>query len=304
LLKKQKETQKMVAVCHVLRYTPYFRKMKEILKSGIIGEIVAVQHLEPIGYWHMAHSYVRGNWRSEKTASPIVLAKSSHDLDILLWLTENKCKSIQSFATLKQFRKDKSPVPNVMRCTDNCTIEKQCPYSAKKLYLDMNRTGWPISVITDDLSYEGRLKAITEGQYGRCVYQCDNDVVDHQIVNMMLDKEVTVSFTMSAFTNAQDLGKRMTRIMGTTGELIGNFSTIEVHNFIDNSKQIIDPAIAGADANAGHGGGDYELVREFIHAVSEKNPTLLSSSIQDSLDSHILAFRAEESRKNNTVINL
>jgi predicted dehydrogenase len=293
ILRHQKKHPQMVAVCHVLRYTPFYRKLKAIVDAGTLGEVVTMEHIEPVGYWHQAHSFVRGNWGRSSSSSPMILSKSSHDLDILRWLAGVPCRSVSSFGGLKHFRPENAPEGSTDRCIEECTVEKECPYSALKLYLDMQNSGWPVSVITEDLSREGRLRALREGPYGRCVYRCDNDVVDHQVVALEFDRGITASFTMSAFTV---VGERRTRVMGTLGEAVGDSRFIRVEDFRTGRSQKIDTSAGEQSIVGGHGGGDEGLMENFIRAVRENDPTLLSTSLEESLESHLMAFAAEQSR--------
>ena len=134
ILNLANKTGRIVAVCHVLRYAPYFIKLREMIQSGAIGKLISIQHLEPIEHIHMSHSYVRGNWHNSKETTPIILAKSCHDLDILRWLIDKPCKSIAAFGSLKWFKKENAPEGSTNRCTDGCAVEKNCPYSALKIY--------------------------------------------------------------------------------------------------------------------------------------------------------------------------
>lgn len=291
---------RIVAVCHVLRYTTYFKKLRSIVESGVLGEVVTVEHLEPVGYWHQGHSFVRGNWKNSGSSCPMILSKSCHDLDIIRWLIDEPCTSIASYGSLKHFRKEQAPPGSTMRCTDGCAIEKECPYSALKLYMDMKNHGWPVSVITEDTSEEGRLKALREGPYGRCVYHADNNVVDHQVVSMEFGKERTASFTMTAFTT----GSRRTRIMGTLGEATGDTRFIEVVNFRNGQKETIDTHLAETGIGSGHGGGDYGLMEAFIKAAQYQDPSFVASSLAVSMESHRMAFEAERSRLEHRTITL
>lgn len=216
IVEAAKEFRRKVMVCHVLRYTAFYRKLRELMHSGIIGEVTGIEAKENIGYFHMAHSFVRGNWRNSEETAPIILTKSCHDMDLLYWLIGNKCDRLASFGTLSHFNHNSMPKGATPRCTDGCSIEKDCPYSAVKIYLGDN-TGWPTNAVTTDLSYEGRLKALKEGPYGRCVYACDNNVADHQVLIMEFE-DIEVSFTLQAFT--EDI-KRSIRIFGTRGEING-----------------------------------------------------------------------------------
>jgi predicted dehydrogenase len=301
MVSASKKQNTMFGVCHVLRYTPFYRKIKEIIDSSVIGDIATIEHIESVQYWHQAHSFVRGNWRNSNTSSPMILAKSCHDMDILRWLIDKPCRKVSSFGSLLHFKKENAPRGSTERCTGGCRVEKECPYSAMKLYLDPKRTGWPVSVISADLSMQGRIKALKEGPYGRCVYRCDNNVVDHQVVSLEFEGGITASFTMTAFTST---GKdRRTRIMGTKGEIICEPPLIEVNTFKDNKTKTYDTA-DNASPGSGHGGGDYGIMRDFTRALRENNPAYLSSSIEVSLESHLMAFAAEESRIKNKVVFL
>lgn len=286
----------IAATCHVLRYAPYFRQLKAIIDSGQLGDIASIDHLEPVGYWHMAHSFVRGNWRNEKGSTFMLLAKSCHDLDIIRWMVGKPCRQVSSMGSLMHFKKENAPEGSTLRCTDGCKVEATCPYSAPRIYMNPKYTGWPVSVITTDMSPEGRMKALKEGPYGRCVYHCDNDVVDHQLVNMQFEGGTTASFTMAAFTPQQGMGMRKTRIMGTKGYLEGNMQEFTLTDFATNEQKTIDTRIGGGDAASGHGGGDGVLIANFIEAVATGNESLLTSTIAVSVESHRMAFRAEESR--------
>jgi len=284
----------IIGVCHVLRYSPFFKKVKEITDSGTLGDIASIEHIEAVRYWHQAHSFVRGNWNNSGNSSPMILAKSCHDMDILRWICGSSCLRISSFGSLLHFRKENAPDGSTERCTDGCKAESECPYSACKLYLNPAVTGWPVTAITSDLSPEGRLKALREGPYGLCVYRCGNDVVDHQIVSMEFKNGITASFTMCAFTG--DGTDRRIRIMGTRGELIGEKNIIEVTSFQNDQKAVYDVTPRGVNTFSKHGGGDFGLLRDFISSVREGKSAQLSSSLEVSLESHIMAFAAEESR--------
>jgi len=291
---------RIVAVCHVLRYTTYFRKLREVVASGILGEVVSIEHLEPVGYWHQGHSFVRGNWRNVATSCPMILAKSCHDLDIIRWLMDEPCLSVASYGSLKHFKKENAPPGSTARCIDGCAVEKECPYSALKLYMDMKNSGWPVSVITEDVSEAGRIKALREGPYGRCVYHCDNDVVDHQVLAMEFGKERTASFTMAAFTT----GSRRTRVMGTMGEAMGDTRYITIENFRNRQKETIDTKLAETGISSGHGGGDYGLMEAFIKAVQHHDASLIASSLAVSMESHKIGFEAERSRLERRIVML
>ena len=300
ILKQSKKYNNIVAICHVLRYTPYFRKMKEVIDSGILGEIVSFQHFEPIQHIHMSHSYVRGIWNNEKKSNPGLLAKSCHDLDILRWMIGKPCKYVSSFGSLKWFKAENAPKGAPMRCTDGCPVEKQCPYSALKIYY-RDQTYLHHMDLPDVKDKRPHiLQNLKEGQYGRCVYHCDNDIVDHQVVNMEFEDEITAAFSMEAFTNYHG---RRTRVMGSMGDIVGDMEDMFVANFPKNKIERWNVK-ENADISSGHGGGDFGLVRDFIQAVSQRKPELLTSTIDASMESHLMGFQAEKSRHEKQVMKV
>lgn len=286
-----------VVVCHVLRYTVFYQKMYELIRSGAVGEVVTVQAIEQVGHWHQAHSFVRGNWRSKEDSAPMILAKCCHDMDILLWLTGKRCRRVSSFGSLRHFKPEFAPEGAPLRCTNGCPAAEMCPYNAVRFYmgkLKEGNLGWPLNILTVQPDEEHVMDALRNGPYGRCVYHCDNDVVDHQVVNLELEDGVTVSFTMSAFTSKC---KRQILIMGTHGEICADMgeNVIRVTPFM-GEETVIDVAKMAEDFT-GHGGGDARLMEEFIDllsGVSEGSASL--SSISRSVESHLVALAAEESR--------
>jgi predicted dehydrogenase len=294
----------MLAVCHVLRYTDYTKKIKELIGSGTIGEIVSLQHLEPIGWWHFAHSYVRGNWRREDQSSSMLLAKACHDLDWISHITGKTPVKVSSFGALTHFRADKKPEGAASNCLD-CPVEPTCPYSAPRLYLgclgDPAREEWPLGPVTDDATPEGVLKALREGPYGRCVYACDNDVVDHQDVSLEYADGTTATASVVAFTQ---LEHRKTRIFGTHGAIDGDGTQLVVDNFVTGKRDVIMVGESGASAADGHGGGDEGLIDAFVQSLRTGDPSHISSGSGDSLDSHEVVWAAEEARKTGQVVAL
>lgn len=286
----------IMAVCHVLRYNTYFRKLKELIASGVIGDLVTIRHVEKVGYWHQAHSFVRGHWRNSQESSPMILAKSCHDMDILNYLTGKRCLRLSSFGSLKHFKRSEMPAGATPRCLD-CPHQTRCPYSAMEIYgkrLANKETGWPLSVVTHEFTEADLLKNLREGPYGRCVYLCDNDVVDHQVVAMQFEDAITAVFTMTAFSAKI---ARETAAHGTKGEIWGDGLTIHVSDYLTGQTQEIDPNVqGGADAAGGHGGGDTGIIRDFVAAVATNDKSKLISDATVSLDSHLMSFAAERSR--------
>ena len=292
-----KRTGRTVTICHVLQYTAFYRKIKEIIKSGAIGEPVSVGAIENVGYWHQAHSFVRGNWRNDEIESPMILQKCCHDFDILSWLLDRRCISVSSYGSLKYFKAENAPEGSSARCVD-CKYVKSCPYSAVKIYFDSeigyrggNRS-WPLDILVEDPTEEKLLEAIRTGPYGRCVFRCDNNVVDHQIVNMQMEDDITVSLTMTAFT-AKNC--RQLKVMGTLGEIVADQGKNLVTVTPFGGESVVYDIAKLTDDLSGHGGGDNRMMAEMFEAL-EKGAGV-SSSIEGAIASHLVAFAAEASRK-------
>ncbi|MEU6284475.1 Gfo/Idh/MocA family oxidoreductase [Streptomyces sp. NPDC047028] len=295
----------LLAVCHVLRYTPYTRAIKRLLAEDRIGRLVSVQHLEPVGWWHHAHSFVRGHWRRQDTSAPMLLTKACHDIDWLVHLFGRLPRSVSSFGSLTHFRADQRPAGAASRCT-RCPLEPTCPYSAKRLYLDClgdpEREFWPLSAVTEQHTEEGVLAALDSGPYGRCVYECDNDVVDHQVVTMEFADGATCSFTMSAFTPMEH---RRTRLMGTHGFVDGDGRTLRLVDFRTGTEEVVDTLTEdGPSAADGHGGGDEALTEAFLAAVATGDASLVHSDAGQSLATHRVVWAAERARTTGSVVDL
>jgi predicted dehydrogenase len=286
----------ILAVCHVMRYTPYTEAVRRAVAGGAVGQVVGVEHLEPVGWWHFAHSYVRGNWRREDGSGPSLLTKCCHDLDWLRHVVGRPALSVSSRGGLHHFTAASRPPGAADRCLD-CAVEPDCPYSATRLYLgflnDPKRRSWPLPVLTADLTERGVRRALRDGPYGRCVYACDNDVADHQVVTIEFDGGVTATLTMSAFTPH---GRRRTRIMGTRGFLEGDGHQVTVTDFVTGRTGPAGPAEAAAPTGGSHGGGDYGVIGAFVDAVASGDRSLVRTGPRESLESHLMAFAAERSR--------
>jgi predicted dehydrogenase len=297
LVRAAEEAGRLLQICHVLRYTTFFATVHEMVQGGRLGDVMTVEHKENVAYWHMAHAFVRGNWGNSQKSSPMILSKSCHDLDVLSWIVGTRCLRISSFGKLSLFRADRVGPEIPARCTDGCPIEDECPFSAPRLYLT-DDVGWPTSMLSLDTSREARLRALREGPYGRCVYRCDNDVVDHQVVTMEFEHDVIVTFNMHGHSHQE--GRTM-RYDGTKATLRGSAPANEVilYDHLSGREEIVRPGqIAG-----GHGGGDTGLMNEFVAAVRTPGREVISSA-RASLQSHLLAFAAEEARSTGQVIDM
>ena len=344
LVQASEASGQQLHICHLLRYTRHFTKMREIIQSGVLGQIVDVAHRENVAYWHMAHSYVRGNWRKAEETSPMILAKCCHDLDILLWLLDRDCLRLSSSGALTHFRSENAPPGAPARCLDGCPASERCLYyapwiyqsltpiwrsvaetasgvtrAATRAYLEQPELiralskavpmlrqiteyrGLPVSAVVPDPTPEAVEQALREGPYGRCVYHCDNNVVDHQVVLMEFEGSLPVTLSMHGHSH---VSLRSTRIEGTRGMLQaelgngGSWITVAEHRS-DRHMRYDTTAI---DLN-GHGGGDFALLQGFLESIQGSGEHARTTARQ-SLASHRMAFAAEQARLEHSVIAL
>lgn len=297
----------MLAVGHVLLYASFTRRLTELLAAGRIGDLVSLDRLEPVGWWHYAHSYVRGSWRNEASSSFMLLTKACHDLDWIRHVIGARCESVASFGSLRHFKKENKPAEagGAMHCLE-CSFEPRCPYSAPRLYLTMVQLGWqgwPVSTVTEDDPTEENVRAaLQQGRYGRCVYESDNDVVDNQVVILRFAGGKTASFTVTAFT---EYGfDRKTRLFGTRGCIEGDGQKLTVSDFVTGQTEVIETGSLDPGKVGGHGGGDLALMDAFVRAVAENRPDHLLSGPDETLESHRMVFAAERARRDHRVVNL
>ena len=287
------ELGRKIVVCHVLRYTNFFAAIKQILDSGELGKVITIQHAENVGNFHMAHSFVRGNWRNSSETSPIIMQKSCHDMDILVWLTDSDAKTISSFGSRTFFREESAPEGSAKRCLD-CAAADNCRFDVRKAYLPMMGE-WPATVVTEDQTEAGMLKAFETSPYGRCVYRCDNDVCDHQVTIIEFKNGVTATFHLSGLTNKMH---RTIKIMCQNGEIYGDDHTnlLTVTHYSANANYEGHEQTIHVESAAGfHGGGDLGLTIDFLAGLESKDQNS-RSSIDRSIESHLMAYAAEQSR--------
>lgn len=297
-----------IIVCHVLRYTNFFSKIKDIVDSKRFGRIVSIEYAEYMGNFHMAHSFVRGKWRNTEESSPIFLQKSCHDMDILCWLTDSRASKVSSFGSLTYFKEENAPEGSTARCSD-CPHQDTCLYDAKHTYLPMLGE-WRAVDVTDGTTEEDMLKALEDGPYGRCVYRCDNDVCDHQVTAIEFENGVTASFQMSGFS---DRIHRRIKVMCETGSIEGDDSEnfITVRPFGRYDQVPTKPEIIELEPYIGrHGGGDYGIVCDFLRIMELKLAGRTEakdssrSAISKSIQSHFIAIAADESRLASEVVDM
>lgn len=294
IAKKAMDLNKKVIVAHVLRYAPFYDEIKKTILSGKIGQIVDLAQTENVGYWHYAHSFVRGNWNNSNTSSPMILAKCCHDLDMINYLIDKRCLALSSIGSLKYFNKAHKPDGATHRCTDGCPYLDTCEYNAIKTYITNstdNNNGWLSQYVSVDQSKESILNGLKTGPYGICVWDCDNNVVDHQSVLMQYEDEVTATLHMNIFS--KDCFREL-RISGTKGEIIANDrENIIKINCWDGTHDIIDVNKICPNM-IGHGNGDLVLTNRFVDMLS--NESCQIDNIDQSVSSHINACAAEKSR--------
>ena len=351
IVRKVEETGKILGIGHVLRYTNFFSTIYNTIQDGLLGNVINITHRENVSWYHMAHSFVRGNWRNVKDSSPMILAKCCHDLDLLYWMVGSLPKKISSFGSLIHFKPENAPNGAPKYCLDGCPAKDTCNYYAPRIYIDIipiiqvieksdNKLikffgylrkkhlkfliglskiitllkdlrywkNWPVGPLyinqPEDYSDEAKLKILKTSPYGRCVYHCDNDVVDHQVVNIEFENNVTANLTMHGFSEQEG---RTLRIDGTKATLIGEFhgygEKITLYNHYSGTEEIIFTQKLSFDASA-HGGGDFLLIDAFIDSLVDKNKRQPLTNARSSLESHLMAFAANESRLKSTVVDM
>jgi len=352
IIKKIEDTKRILGVCHVLRYTNFFITIKDAILKGLLGTIVNISHRENVSWYHMAHSFVRGNWRNVSLSSPMILAKCCHDLDLLYWMVGAKAKNVSSFGGLKHFRASNAPKDSPNYCVEGCPKESTCLYYAPRIYIDIvpiiqileksNQIGlkilanlrkkhvriltslsklikllqrlrywreWPVEPLysglpeesIEDYTDETKMKILKTSPYGRCVYKCDNDVVDHQVVNIEFENNVTANLTMHGFSEREG---RTLRIDGTKATLIGQFfdsgQEITLFDHFSGTKKVIFSQKLTIN-NSGHGGGDFALIDAFLETLNKNKSQPLTNAFE-TLESHLMAFAANESHLQGKVI--
>lgn len=301
--RKAKEKNIKIGVCHVLRYSIYYDKIKEILDSGVLGKIISIEQIENVGFWHQAHSFVRGDWGNSEQSNPMILAKCCHDLDLAVYLADSKCKSVVSVGKLNFFNKENCPEGATEYCLNGCAVKDKCPYDCEKLYITkvpimsgiknlkhilppVYKNFWPHSRLMSDsaVTVPKLYDALKTSQFGKCVFMSDNDVVDYQNVIMTFENGITSTLTMTAFNAGKSY--RQTRIRGTLGELDANMGENKMYLKLFNEKPKRIFYGLGLDA---HGGGDGKM----LHMLAEDK---LRTDISMSIESHLIGFLAEKSR--------
>jgi len=326
LARASERSGKLLQICHVLRYAPLYQALKAVLDSGEIGQVVTIQHSENVSYWHYAHSYCRGNWRNRTDSSPMILAKSCHDLDLLYWLAGAPPVRLTSIERATELCEENAPPDAPDYCIDGCSHAATCPYDAVSMYRDLTPLlldlrmksqagrngeepveipkatgwkGWPVAVMTGDTSPEGVERALRETRYGRCVYRIgDNDQPSSQHVDVRFANGVNASFTMHSTSYREG---RETRIDGTLGSLVAGFYNTEQHAVVHDHKSGRQREVELESFAGLHGGSDPQLFLAFLAAIrGERQP---GTTVLESLWSHRMAFAADRCAREGRVAN-
>lgn len=309
-----KKNNSKVMICHVLRYTPFYYAIKERIVNGEIGEIINIQTTEHVSYHHLSTSYIRGKWaNSDKCHTSMLLAKCCHDLDIIMWMmSETKPKQISSFGGKFQFKPENAPKEAGTICMKDCPLVDTCVYSTKRLYID-HPDRWAFYVWDalegkKNVSIEDKIALMkSDSPYARCIYKCDNNVVDHQSVLINFESGATGTHNM---VGGSAEPRREIHIIGTKGEIFGNFEeskftvlkidpSPDAHNEECDVEEV-DLRVTGdmVGAYGGHGGGDERLAADFVKFIRGEKPSLACTSIFDSVAGHLSVYLADKSREN------
>jgi predicted dehydrogenase len=293
---------RMLHISHVLRFTPFYAAIHDAVSSGRLGRLVQLDLREHVATWHMVHSFVRGKFRSRAVAAPFLLAKSCHDLDLLVWLAGSPPRRVASFGGLSDYTEARAPAGAPARCSDGCPVQERCPHDAVRFYLGPDEAmarAWPWSDLGGDPSREARRRALETGPFGRCVYRCDNDVVDHQVVAVEFEDGVSGSFAVHGHATREC---RTLRISGSEGELRGNLESGEIEITRHGAFEV--ERLRLEQSPLGHFGGDLGLVNHVIDALSGAARDEGRASGRTALEGHLLGFAAERAREQGRVIDL
>ncbi len=293
----RKANSRIVSVCHSLRYHAVYREVKKLIDSGTIGRVISIDQLEGVEPVHQSHSFVRGNWSKESESTFMLLAKSCHDIDVLIYLVGDECARVTSFGKLSYFNKANKPDGAPGRCSDGCPHEAECSCSALRIYGKPEFWGQYLGL--DRVSQAERDAFVATSDHGRCVYDSDNDVVDHQVVNFEFAGGATGTFTMTAFA---PLGRQL-RVHGTHGYLTAHTETrkIEFCSFSNGAKL---HTIQVPEEGGGHVGGDDNVMHCLVRAINENDPSQVLTGTEESLKTHVVAFAAETARREKRVVEI
>jgi predicted dehydrogenase len=294
--KTQKDKNVVVAVCQTLRFMDGFRKVKQILESGTIGQLIHIEHVEGIGHFRFIHNYVRGRWAQEKNNTFLLLHKCCHDIDYINWLIKEPCRRVSSFGSLKYFTSLNAPAGSTYRCVDNCSVKDTCPYSAVRIYVDGLLEEWPAKDICQVHTKEAHTSVIKNSPYGVCAWRANNDVVDHQVVMMEFEGGTTATCTLSGYSATN--GRRI-RLQGTHGEMLYDeaIGSISIKRFFEKENEFIEISTP----NSYHP-EDKDILDDWISSIVFS--TSVAVDIKEALRTHAVVFASEISRKENRIVEM
>ncbi|MBQ9485884.1 MAG: Gfo/Idh/MocA family oxidoreductase [Clostridia bacterium] len=322
--KAAKEKGVDVFVCHVLRYTPFYRKIKEIIDSGEIGKIIDMEMNEHVWHGHFVNAYVRGKWRNEKECgSGFLLAKCCHDTDLMCWLNNITVPTkVSSFGSRAMYCPENAPNGSADYCY-NCPVKSDCVFDAARFELIMDccpqytwlNMGKPIS----ELTTEEKKEHLRKSEFGKCVYKTDMDIVDRQCVSVNFANGSVGTLNMVG--GASKAGRHI-HIVCEYGEIVGyveenkmiyrkynkglsdqkylNDDMTHQDTVIDIAADVVESAVLFG----GHNGGDYAIMHDVVRYFNGDNSSPSLTPISDSVDGHFVVYAAEESRKNDKIIKL
>jgi len=317
LLQAARGNASKVMICHVMRYTPFATAMRQRVAAGEIGEVISVQTVEHVSYHHMVVGYVRGKWnRKDVCGSPMLMAKCCHDLDFITWMKSGVAPvRVSSFGSNMQFRPEKAPEGAGTRCLVDCPIEGDCLYSARKHYID-HPERWSFYVWAgleqiENPTIEDKIHSLkTDNPFGRCVWKCDNNVVDHQAVMIEFEDGCTATHNMIGGASKP---QRSMHLVGTTGELQGVLHDsrfvirhIDPRPGHEYSEEVVDVDVKGDmdGAFGGHGGGDVRLAADFVNFVRGDECSIACTNLEDSIRGHLIGFRADVAMEEGKVVDI
>ena len=303
------ERKRRIVVCHVLRYTPFYRRIRDLLSTGAVGAVRSIQASEGVGPWHFAHSYVRGHWNNSDRATPMIVAKSCHDTDILAWLADAACTQVSSVGSLTSFRADQAPPGATPRCTDGCPHLGTCFYDAHR-YLSDQRHWLELVFDGGSAAPDAEIRAwLDVSDWGRCVYRHDNDAPDHQTAQFSFANGISATLTVTAFGTGRALtiygtegvlraGQPMRDVLGVPADIV-----VERHGGAVEHISVESPEDPSG-RYGGHFGGDRGLVDALYDELVTRERDAMLSSIDTAVEGHRMAFAAEEARQTGRCVDL
>ena len=309
LLRVARRTGRHVLVGHVLRHAPFYAEVRRRVAAGEIGEIITVNTTERVSYHHMAVGFIRGKWNHKATSNPMLMSKCCHDLDLIAWMKSGvRPVRVASLGSLMHFRPEKAPAGSGTRCLVDCAIEADCPYSARKHYLEQNLWGtyaWHCLEYLGQPTEDDKINSLkTDNPHGRCVWRCDNDVVDHQSVIVEFADGAVAAHTLTTGTAKPC---RTLHLVGTLGEIEGSVEDgAFVVRFAD-ARPGHEFTETPVDLNVSmdmHGGGDLRLVEDFVRVVRGEQPSLSTTRLEDSVYGHLIGFAADAAMEEKRVVEI